>query len=171
MILTKLSLLDRRLTDHITLLTQKPMIIGFLKLFSHSADSLIVMPLLVLLWLTKPELQQELLLPLAGSLGLATLFTVILKFSIRRERPATESYGITHKTDPYTFPSGHSMRSSALAFSLLFSGYYATGAVFFLWALIIGTARIAKRMHYVSDILGGYTVGIVSAMVVNLLLI
>lgn len=171
MILTKLSLLDRRLTDYITLLTQKPMMIGFLKLFSHSADSLIVIPLMVLLWFIKPEMQQELLRPLAASLGLATLFTVILKFSIRRERPPKAARSLTHKTDPFTFPSGHSMRSSALAFSLLFSGYYATGAAFLLWSLLIGTARIAKRMHYVSDILGGYTVGIVSAMVVNLILI
>ena len=170
MILTKLSSLDRRLTDHITLLTEKPMMIGFLRLFSHSADSVIVIPLLALLWFIKPELQQKLLLPLIGSLVMATLVTVILKFSIRRERPFNDSPGITHKTDPYTFPSGHSMRSSAFAFSLLFSGCYATGAAFLLWSLLIGTARVAKRMHYLSDIIGGYAVGLVSAATVSLLL-
>ncbi len=168
---SKLSDLDRKLTGQISNFTRKPVLTDFLKLFSHSADSLIVIPILVLLWFLKPELQQKLLLPLAGSLVLATLVTVILKFSIRRERPFNDSPGITHKTDPYTFPSGHSMRSSVIAFSLLFSGYYGTGAIFLLWSLLIGTARIAKRMHYVSDILGGYTVGIISAMTVNLILI
>ena len=170
MILTKLLLLDKQLTDHITQLTQKPMMIGFLKLFSHSADSLIIIPVLVLLWFIKPELQPTLTEPIAFSLGIATLITVIFKFTIRRERPVIETRGLTHKTDPYTFPSGHSMRSSALAFSVLFSAYYTTGTILMLWAIIIGTARISKKMHYLSDIIGGYAVGLVSSATVSLLL-
>ena len=170
MVLTKLLLLDKQLTDHITQLTQKPMMIGFLKLFSHSADSLIVIPVLVLLWFIKPELQPTLTEPIAFSLGIATLITVIFKFTIRRERPVIETRGLTHKTDPYTFPSGHSMRSSAIAWAVLFSGHYTVAFILLCWAALIGTARIAKGMHYFSDIIGGYAVGLGTAAAVSIFL-
>lgn len=156
-------LMDRNLTEQINRKFRKPGLERILRIISHSGDSLVVVPVLILLWFFKEDIRAALLLPLAWTLGTATGFTFLLKWIFQRARPPHDSPGVTHKTDPYTFPSGHSMRSSAVAFSVLFSGYTPAGILLLLWALIIGAARIAKKMHYLSDILGGYLVGLVCA--------
>lgn len=160
---------DGRITDRIIEITGKPVFARVLKLVSHSCDSAVVIPLLILLYFLFPQLRFSLLFPLAYSLGIATAVTVILKFILRRMRPDNGTVGMTRKVDPYSFPSGHAMRSSAIASSVLLSGFTGMGVLLLLWAFIIGTSRIVKGMHFFSDIIGGYLTGFFSALGVIML--
>lgn len=96
--------------------------------------------------------------------GLST----VLKILLARPRP------LLH--DPLalasgrSFPSGHAMNSTICYLlvinTLLFSGLgshrkrrYVWSAVLGLLPVLIGSSRVALNVHYVSDVLGGWTLG------------
>jgi len=66
-----------------------------------------------------------------------------------------------------SFPSGHAMFFSALALSLFFV-HKRIGYLFFIVALIVGLARVASGVHFPIDILFGYILGIIIALIFNL---
>lgn len=98
-----------------------------------------------------------------GYVGLNT----VLKHIFQRERPSilrlVEEHG-------FSFPSGHSMGSMVLFGSLLFivfklsksASVRVIGVIAALTIiLIIGLTRVYLGVHYPTDIVGGYTAGIV----------
>ncbi len=92
----------------------------------------------------------------------------ILKIIIRRPRP-TETLVLTAESS-YSFPSAHSMMSM-IFYGLLI--YYVTKFVKKKWLknalvgilsaiiLFVGISRIYLGVHYVTDVLVGYIIGIV----------
>jgi undecaprenyl-diphosphatase len=91
----------------------------------------------------------------------AGAITTILKWLFRRQRPPGEGRGFYTQFDRHAFPSGHAGRSAclvALLYSLLPSPW---GLVLLpLWAGLVGLARIALQVHFVSDIVSGWIVGL-----------
>ncbi len=73
----------------------------------------------------------------------------LIKNLIRRHRPGTTGFG-------YSFPSGHSM---AVSFGIL---TYGKNALY--WSIPLGTAILLSRVylnkHYPSDVLAGFTEGL-----------
>lgn len=65
-----------------------------------------------------------------------------------------------------SFPSGHAMFFGALAMSLFFV-HKKIGFLFFVVALIVGLARVAAGVHFPIDILAGYVIGIIIAIIFN----
>lgn len=104
---------------------------------------------------------QTLLIALS-SLGMMSL----LKNLFQRIRPSDPLVpGITN----YSFPSGHAMMSVAffgwliwLLLQQMKQGPLRKGLIFFLTILIltIGFSRVYLRVHYPSDVLAGYCIGI-----------
>ena len=104
--------------------------------------------------------------------ALANLIGVILnnllKIIIRRPRP-TETLVLTAESS-YSFPSGHAMMSM-IFYGLLI--YYVTKFVKKKWLknllvcmlsaiiLFVGISRIYLGVHYATDVLAGYVIGIV----------
>ena len=99
------------------------------------------------------------------SFGGATLLFNTIKFTIERARPELriiEAFG-------YSFPSGHSTTSMALAIALYFifskrvdSGFL---RVLFLlaavaWPLMIASSRVYLNVHWFSDVLAGLALGL-----------
>jgi membrane-associated phospholipid phosphatase len=101
-----------------------------------------------------------------ASLG-AGLSTV-LKVLLARPRPFLhDRLALASGT---SFPSGHAMNATICYLlvinTLLFSGLvshrrrrYAWSAVLGLLPVLIGSSRVALNVHYVSDVLGGWTLG------------
>jgi membrane-associated phospholipid phosphatase len=72
---------------------------------------------------------------------------------------------VSHHAADNAFPSDHSSVAFALAFAVLLVAWR-TGAVFLLFALMIGFGRIFAGVHYPSDILASFLVGLGAALVV-----
>lgn len=96
---------------------------------------------------------------LAGTLG-AGLVITILKWAFHRPRPPGEGWGFYSRFDRHAFPSGHAGRSACLIV-LLAPLLPPWGCVLLtLWAGLVGLARVALQIHFVSDIVGGWIAGL-----------
>ena len=102
---------------------------------------------------------------LFGMLGSTALFSGI-KELVDRSRPS--SYIGDFHQHGYSFPSGHSTMSMTFALLIFFlfyskvsEGYRAALIAFcLLFPLLIGFSRIYLGVHYFSDVMGGFTLGI-----------
>lgn len=89
------------------------------------------------------------------------IFNMAARELIGRKRPF-DTLGINsiaeHKSVG-SFPSNHS--ASAMAIAMAFSYVdYIYGAVVFVMAIITGVSRVFAGLHYLSDVLAGFFVGI-----------
>lgn len=97
---------------------------------------------------------------LAVSLGLYWL----VKLSTKRKRPfdaIPEFKALVPPLDKYSFPSGHTMNNLAIATTVLVS-VPAAGAVMMVLPLTWGFLRVYFGVHWLSDVVGGFFLGILS---------
>jgi len=157
--------LDARLSDQLRV-AEKP---GFLRnisvVFAHSGDSWIWAAVLILLWFFgNPAWKKWEVVEFAGIAGLAGLVLAI-KFMVRRQRPEGEWGGIYRSTDPHSFPSGHAARSFLIAILASALGPTWLVPVLWTWAPLVGLARVAMGVHYLSDVLAGTILGVIVALI------
>lgn len=85
-----------------------------------------------------------------------------LKHASRRKRPCEiepHCWASILPPDKYSFPSGHSITSFAIALSIgMF--YSDLQIVLLVVALLIASSRIILGMHFLSDVLAGSAIGI-----------
>ena len=80
---------------------------------------------------------------------------------------------ITHKNDlpliPHkdnaSFPSNQSMNAMAASLMLISRKNY-WGIPFLLWSILLGLSRVICRLHYVSDVIGGFLLGAISVGII-----
>ena len=99
---------------------------------------------------------------LAGTLAaaLATLAFSRLKRRFMRRRPC-ELLGLAYDVrvaDRFSFPSGHSATSFAIA-TLLSLAFPQLAPLFLAMAAAIAASRVVLGLHYVSDVLAGAALG------------
>lgn len=101
---------------------------------------------------------------------LAILFTafivLFIKWVVQRERPAGDWGGIYRSHDPYSFPSGHASRAGLLAV-LSLGGPLWLALPVCCWALLVSLARIVMGVHYPSDVLAGFLLGMVLGAILH----
>ena len=94
------------------------------------------------------------------------LLMFILKLIFHRERPLTP---LLEKAKGYSFPSGHALMSVTFYGLLIFIVWKSSKPVWLKWLLsvslvlliiIIGTSRVYLRVHYASDVLAGFCIGL-----------
>ena len=87
-----------------------------------------------------------------------------LKNLIKRERPCNSQDdigGAISPPDRYSFPSGHS--ASATLFVLIMNIYEPWLTPFLLvWLIVIYLSRVSLGLHYISDVLAGISLGLIS---------
>ena len=104
-------------------------------------------------------------------LGSTVLFSGI-KELVDQSRPS--SYIGDFRRHGYSFPSGHSTMSMTFALLIFFLFYpkvtrryrVALMAFCLLFPLLIGFSRIYLGVHYFSDVIGGFTLGIFWVMLI-----
>ncbi|ETA79577.1 phosphatase PAP2 family protein [Youngiibacter fragilis] len=91
---------------------------------------------------------------------------LILKNAIGRVRPFME-YGlpvIIKRPESYSFPSGHTAMSFAVAGVFLFTGHRYRKP-FLAFAAYVSISRVYLNVHYLTDILGGIVLGLLVSYV------
>jgi undecaprenyl-diphosphatase len=134
-------------------------------LLAHSGDSWFWLIGLGVVWLAGPEGWKGRSLFLVAAILVTAILVMILKFTIRRQRPEGDWGAIYRRTDPHSFPSGHAARAFLLPVLAFATGPGWFPAVLWLWAPLVGLARVAMGVHYLSDIAAGAVLGTVMGLV------
>lgn len=100
-------------------------------------------------------------LALVGNVGISHLWYRPRPFV---SHPHAVNLIVNHPADA-SFPSDHAAAMMAIAVAFVYF-YRWLGALGFVWALLLGFARVYVGEHYPGDILGGYGVGIVAGLIV-----
>ena len=152
---------DAHLSDDLRV-AEKPGVLRTLAvIFAHSGDSWFWgLGLLLLLYFSNSFWKQWAIVILVGISVLAAL-VMSLKFAIRRKRPEGEWGAIYRNTDPHSFPSGHAARAFLIAVLASGMGLGWLVLILWIWAPVVSLARVAMGVHYFSDIVAGFLIGIV----------
>ena len=100
----------------------------------------------------------------------AWVVATLIKTIVKAPRPYIIFPNISpllEKTD-FSFPSGHATFFMALGVSIYLS-HKKAGIIFIILAFLIGISRIITGVHFPVDILTGYVIGIIIAIVFNLI--
>lgn len=94
---------------------------------------------------------------------LCAILSKFIKEIIKRPRPEIILELPITNHSVFSFPSGHT--AAAFTFAVIFSRYYPKyKAIFYSIAVLTGLSRIYLGVHYLSDVLFGAFVGIISAL-------
>ncbi len=130
-------------------------------LFAHSGDSWFWFLGIILLWIWGSPAWKIRVEAYTVGILITALVVMVIKFSVRRKRPAGEWGKFYRWTDPNSFPSGHSARAMMLAILGLALGPLWWGLVLLAWVPMVSFARISMGVHYLMDILAGLVVGLI----------
>lgn len=97
---------------------------------------------------------------LAAAIFVLAAVIMAIKFSVRRQRPEGEWGQLYRRTDPHSFPSGHAARAAMLAVLVGSLGPGWLASVLVVWAPLVGLARVATGLHYLSDVFVGWLIGL-----------
>ncbi len=160
--------LDARLTGRLRIAERPGILRTTAAILAHSGDSWFWLPSLAILWWLGTGYWKHELLVMILSILAAALIVFLVKQIFRRQRPVGEWGKFYRSTDPHSFPSGHAVRAMMLAVIML--GMSPTvGLVLLAWAPLVGLARIAMGLHYLSDVLAGLLLGTIIGLVVLLI--
>ncbi|MBR7111181.1 MAG: phosphatase PAP2 family protein [Clostridia bacterium] len=120
--------------------------------------------------------KRKLAICLIGAIAIGAIFTnLALKNIVARPRPFDGGYrelwemvGAPHE-DEYSFPSGHTTATTAVAMAGFLYGKKKWSWIGLLAVLVIGFCRIYLVVHYASDVLGGIIVGSVAGLIAGLI--
>jgi len=156
---------DHRVSEKIQLKGSQKVLRVLAVFFAHSGDSWFWVVGLFLIWLFTRGDWHKFSALLAGAIVIQATLVLTLKFMIKRQRPEGQWGEIYRKTDPNSFPSGHAVRAVMLA--ALAWGYHLSPLnwILTLWAPLVSLARVSLGVHYLVDILAGWLLGILIALV------
>jgi undecaprenyl-diphosphatase len=157
--------LDEQITARLRIAEKPGLLRRLAILFGHSGDSWFWLAgLLLTIWLgslATRSLGYALIIGILLTAGVV----LVIKFSVRRQRPEGEWGQLYRKADPHSFPSGHAARAAMLAAVSLALGPSWLGTTLFIWAPLVGLARVATGLHYVSDVAAGWLLGALMGLV------
>ncbi|NPV86127.1 MAG: phosphatase PAP2 family protein [Anaerolineae bacterium] len=163
--ITVLTEFDERLSQRLRIARQNRPTWTLAVFLAHSGDSWFWLIGLILVWLFGSTLWHNLAAFMAISLTAEAVLVLAIKFMVRRSRPPGEWGAIYRNTDPHSFPSGHAARACLLAVisAALAPAWF--GWLLILWAPLVCLSRVALGVHYLSDILVGMIIGLISGWV------
>jgi membrane-associated phospholipid phosphatase len=162
--MTSLLALDARLSNRMRVAEKPGALRNIAVVFAHSGDSWFWGAALILLWLFgNPDWKEWDVVEFVG-ISLLAVLVMGIKFIVRRRRPEGEWGSIYRNTDPHSFPSGHAARAFLIAVIGTALGPPWLGVVLWIWAPLVALARVAMGVHYLSDVIAGAILGILSGV-------
>jgi undecaprenyl-diphosphatase len=136
---------------------------------AHSGDSWFWLAGLGLLWWLGPETWQDREAVFLIGVALTALVVMAIKLLVRRRRPEGEWGSLYRRTDPHSFPSGHAARCIALAVMAAWTGPAWLALALWIWAPLVAAARALLGVHYLSDVVAGALLGVITGAITLLL--
>ncbi len=171
----KILYLDYKLSSRLRVAEEPGIFRNMAVFLGHSGDSWFWLIGLIVLWLMGDEVWKGRAVMMILAILITAVFVMALKFTIRRQRPEGEWGQIYRKTDPHSFPSGHAARALMLGVLALTLGPPWFGILLIIWGPLVGLARVAMGVHFVSDVLVGWLIGVMAGIsipqVVNALMV
>ncbi|MGE5123309.1 MAG: phosphatase PAP2 family protein [Acidobacteriaceae bacterium] len=161
--------LDARLSANLRIAEKPGTLRTLAVVLAHSGDSWFWLIGLAVLWWLGSGYWKTRALVLILSILVTAVVVFLVKFLVRRRRPEGEWGKIYRSTDPHSFPSGHAVRSLMLGVVMLGLGPLWMGLLLVAWAPLVGLARVAMGVHYLSDVVVGWVLGLLIGGVVLLL--
>jgi undecaprenyl-diphosphatase len=161
-VMLKITFFDQHILRWVFPYSQRKFCKPFMKTVSKTADGwLYPLAPLTLAFFHPQEGLRYFLLLLAG-FALQLPAYLVLKRCIKRERPFRQMPSVLNLVQPadtFSFPSGHTAAATLFAtISLLFFG---PSAFWFLpWVLLVGMSRVFLGVHYVTDVVAGFLLGL-----------
>jgi undecaprenyl-diphosphatase len=153
--------LDRSYSERLRIAEKPGAIRTAAVILAHSGDSWFWLAGLGIVWLLGNTYWKHLATVMIIAILITAGVVFIIKFTVRRSRPQGEWGKFYRSTDPHSFPSGHAVRSMMLAVIMLGLGPFWLGLILIVWAPLVGLARVAMGVHYLSDVVAGMILGIV----------
>lgn len=153
--------LDARLSASIRVAEQPGLLRTLAAFFAHSGDSWFWLLALSLVWWLGDAFWNVRAKVMIGWILLTAVLVLVIKFTVRRQRPRGEWGSLYRLTDPHSFPSGHASRAMMLAVLAVGLGPAWFGVTLAVWAPLVALARVAMGVHYVSDMIAGAVLGMI----------
>ena len=160
--------LDARLSDRMRIAERPGVLRTMAVVLAHSGDSWFWLAGLAVVWWLGTDYWKARALILIVTIIITALVVFVVKFAVRRRRPEGEWGKVYRSTDPHSFPSGHAVRSLMIAVIFMGFGPLWLGLLLLVWAPLVGLARVAMGLHYLSDVLAGWILGLLVGGVVLL---
>ncbi len=165
--LNVISSLDALVYCSVIRLQQRHSLTACFRLISRSGDGQLYILLAALIYWNAPLNYQQ----FTASLLLAFLIELpcflILKATIKRERPFVQILQATKIIEPgdkFSMPSGHT--AAAFLVATVMALYYGEFAgIAFFWATLVGASRVLLGVHYPGDIMAGALLGTASGAI------
>ena len=140
------------------------------RFISWSASGYLYPVIVLYIYLTiDTSVSKSLLLSVAIAAPIERFLYHFLKHSLKRNRPFNQIDDVHFRVRPpdeFSFPSGHT--ASVFLTMTVLSSFFPVPAVqigTFIWAAMVGVARVYLGVHYPSDILAGALLGIFTARI------
>jgi undecaprenyl-diphosphatase len=152
--------LDARLSNELRVAEKPGTLRSLAVVFAHSGDSWFWGAGLLILWFIGSSFSKQWAIVILAGISILAVLVMSLKFIIRRKRPQGEWGAIYRNTDPHSFPSGHAARAFLIAVLGSGMGLGWLVLILWIWAPLVSLARVAMGVHYVSDIVAGFLIGL-----------
>ena len=160
MTIARLLEIDRNLTTRIRIAEDPGPLRSFSRFLGHSGDSWFWFAGLIILFILGTPQWQFRAMVLFASILVTAGVVLTIKFSFKRARPEGEWGQMYRKADPHSFPSGHAARGLLIGVIAFGLGPDWFGWLLLIWGPLVGLARVATGLHYISDIAAGWLLGI-----------
>ena len=160
MSMEKILEIDQKLTTRLRVAEKEGPLRKVASFLGHTGDSWYWGLLLLVVILFASPVYKHWALTSLVAVVIGAAIVLVIKFTFKRRRPEGEMGQIYRKTDPHSFPSGHAVRSLMLGVIALGIAPTWLGILLIIWAPLVGIARVMIGVHYVSDILAGWVLGV-----------
>jgi len=160
---------DNQFSEKVLLPKENHWIRAFCAFLAHSGDSWFLLLALLMVWIFTKDRWHTYSAFFTGAILIQAVLVIGIKFMIKRRRPEGQWGSIYRKTDPHSFPSGHAVRMVMLAILAWGLGIQPLNWILTLWAPLVSFARVMLGVHYMIDVIAGWIIGIIMAVVLLLL--